>query len=155
GDEVELVAFDVGEGRPARLPTLDVAEFLSPEADQALVLGAEAFSNEVEVETILDNLLLGHLVKRQAWSALGVVGGEQDGVLGGGSLCHLPAEDGAPELSQRSGVSAVDRDSEESGAHRQCSLHESVIRLEGRCAPPVRGQMAVRPPSAATTAPVT
>src|ERR1700732_5086244 len=41
GDQVELVAFDVGEGRPAGLVGLQVAEPPGAQAQQALGLGLE------------------------------------------------------------------------------------------------------------------
>jgi hypothetical protein len=58
GDEVELVAFDVDEARPAGVVALDVAEPFSPEVQEALHLGIERVADEVEVEAVLDDLCL-------------------------------------------------------------------------------------------------
>jgi hypothetical protein len=51
-------AFDVGEGRPAGVVALDVAEPFSPEGQESLRLGIERVADEVEVEAVLDDLCL-------------------------------------------------------------------------------------------------
>jgi hypothetical protein len=44
GDQVELVAFDVGEGRPAGLVSPQVAEPVGTRAQQAFGLGVEGIA---------------------------------------------------------------------------------------------------------------
>jgi len=59
------------------------------------------------VEAVLDDLRLWYPVEGEARAADGLVAGEQDGAVGGGVSRDLPAQDGAPEPGQRSGVVAV------------------------------------------------
>src|SRR5690349_6627212 len=66
GDQVELVALDVGEGRPAGLVPLDVAEPLGAQAQQPLRLGVKGIADDVEVKAVLDGLRLRHLVEHDA-----------------------------------------------------------------------------------------
>jgi hypothetical protein len=56
GDQIELVAFDVGEGRPAGLASLQVAEPPGAQAQQPLGLGVEGVTDEIEVHAVLDGL---------------------------------------------------------------------------------------------------
>src|ERR1700720_2877452 len=149
GDQVELVAFDVGEGRPAGLICLPVAEPAGAQAQQALGLGFEGVGDEVEVEAVLDGLRLRHLVERDGWPAGAAVAGEQDCVLGRGVSGNLPPQDIGPEPGQGGGVGAVKGDCEQRSAHGWYFLSRVGIGYTGS-----RGQMAVRPPSTARTAPV-
>lgn len=112
GDQVELVALDVGEGRPAGLVCLQVAEPLGAQAQQARGLGVEGAADEVEVEAVLDGPRPGHLVEYDAWRAGVPVAGEQHRLPGIGVFCNLPSEDIGPEPGQGSGVSAVNGDCE-------------------------------------------
>src|SRR5271169_15688 len=171
GDQVGLVAFDVGEGRPAGLVSLQVAEPLGAQARQALGLGVEGVADDIEVQAVLDGLRLRHLVERDTWPAGAAVAGEQDHVLRSGVSGDLPPEDIGPEPGHSRGVGAVNRDGEQRIAHigipfhkrrRLCGRPEGLARTargltcrrewqQGSGAVPAgrRGQMAVRPPSAA------
>jgi hypothetical protein len=56
------VAFDIGEGRPAGLVSLQVAGPLGAQAQQALGLGVEGAADEIEVQAVLDGLRLRTLL---------------------------------------------------------------------------------------------
>ena len=96
-DNVELVAFDIGEGRPAGADALEVAELLRTEDHEAHGLGVQVVGDEVEVESLLRALRLGHLVERAPRSAVSRLVGGQDGVLRGGAASDLRAKNGASE----------------------------------------------------------
>jgi hypothetical protein len=72
GDQIELVAFDVGEGRPAGLVSLQVAEPLGAQAQQAHGLGIEGVADEIEVEAVLD-ASAGARTTRQVRPGVGLV----------------------------------------------------------------------------------
>ena len=129
GDQVELVAFDIGEGRPAGLSSLQVAEPAGAQAQQALGLGVEGVADEVEVEAILDGLLLRHLIERDGWPAGAPVAGEQDCVLRSGVFGNLPPEDIGPEPGQGRGVGAVNRDCEQRIAQQSWLCLDDVERI--------------------------
>src|SRR5260221_62774 len=127
GDEVELVAFDVGEGRPAGRGALEVAEPSGAKILEALGLGLEGVADQVKVEAVLDDLRLWYPVEGEARAADGLVAGEQDGVLGGSVSCDLPTKHGTPEPGQFAGGVAVDGDAEEGVAHPQSFL---LVRID-------------------------
>src|SRR5258708_2088471 len=91
GDEVELVAFDVAKGRPARSALFDVAELVGAQADQARCFGFEVGADEVKVQSVLDRLRFGNLVKRQARSVHAFVVDQHDRVLWGWVLGNVAA----------------------------------------------------------------
>src|SRR5260370_32516390 len=68
GDQVELVAFDVGEGRPAGLVPLQVAEPVGAQAQQALGLGLEGVADQIEVQAGFVDFLLKHLGVCDVWN---------------------------------------------------------------------------------------
>src|ERR1700681_125363 len=149
GDDVELVALDVSKSRPPCVRVLDVAKLLGPEVHKSLRFGEKAVAHEVEMKAVLDDLRLGHAVERQAGSAAGLVVGEKNSIFGGGAICDLSAEDGTPEMGQCISVGAVNGDPKKGIAHGVPSRNNSGF---GAVQPP--DQTAVRPPSAAMTAPV-
>jgi aryl-alcohol dehydrogenase-like predicted oxidoreductase len=156
GDQVELVPFDVGEGRPARLARLQVPEPAGTQAQQALGLALEGVTDEVQVQAVLDHLRLRDLVKYDGWLAGVPRAGEHHGVLGSRPFCHLPPEDIGPEPGQDSRVGAVEGDRVQRVVHDGHHLCEWALGSDVRCQKSeAGGQMAVRPPSAAKTAPVT
>ena len=126
GDQVELVAFDVGEGRPAELVSLDVAEPLGAQAQQSFGLGVEGVADDVEVQAVLDGLRLRHLIERDMWPAGVAVAGEEDRALGSGVFGNLTPEDIGPEPGQGSGVGAVKGDCEQRIGHDWYSLSRGV-----------------------------
>src|ERR1700722_12225699 len=112
GDQVKLVAFDVGEGRPPVLTGLQVAEPAGAQAQQALGLGPEGVADEVEVEAVLDDFRFRDLVEYETWLADVPAAGEQHRPLGRAACRNLPPKDIGPELGQGRGVGAVNGDCE-------------------------------------------
>src|SRR5258708_20607744 len=82
GDEVELVAFDVGEGRPAGRGALEVAEPSGAKILEALGLGLEGVADQVKVEAVLDHLRLWYPGGGEARARDGLLADQQRGVLG-------------------------------------------------------------------------
>jgi hypothetical protein len=121
----------------------------APQAQQSLGLGAEGIGDDIEVHAVLDGLRLRHLLEGDTWPAGVAVTGEQDRVLGSGVFGNLPPQDIGPEPGQDSGIGAVKGDCEQRIAYGWHLLLGVGIGYPGS-----RGQMAVRPPSAAMTAPV-
>src|SRR3984957_6124868 len=99
GDEVELVPLDIGEGDPVRPARFDLIELLRTEAQQAFGLGLEGVAEDVEVDPVLDDFRLGHLVEDDPRAA-GRPVGEQGRMLRSRVLCDLQAEDVSPEPGQ-------------------------------------------------------
>jgi hypothetical protein len=145
-------------------------------AQQVVGLGVERVADEIEVHAVLDGLRLRHLGERDTRPAGVPLAGEQDRVLGSRVFGNLPPEDIDPEpgqvaaseqskvtanselltvgipfarrrLCERTARSGVDR----VAAHvpEEMAAGDPAPFLPGR-----RDQMAVRPPSAAMTAPV-
>src|ERR1700722_12886731 len=117
GDQVELVALDVGEGRPASLVRLHVTEPAGAQAQQTLRLGDERVADQVEVKAVLDGLRLRYGVEHDEWRAGIRAVGEQDRVPGSGIFGNLPSEDIGPELGQGQRVGTVNGDSDQRTAH--------------------------------------
>src|ERR1700746_3559284 len=63
GDQIELVAFDIGERRPAGLVSLQVAQPEGAQAQQALGVSVEGLADEIEMQAVLDGLRLWDLVE--------------------------------------------------------------------------------------------
>src|SRR5258708_35644962 len=89
GDEVELVAFDVGEGRPAGRGALEVAEPSGAKILEALGLGLEGVADQVKVEAVLDELRLWDPGGGGARAADWLVARGEAGGLRGGGTCWL------------------------------------------------------------------
>jgi hypothetical protein len=159
------------------LSPLQVAEPVGAQALQALGLGVEGVADEIEVHAVLDRLRLRHLVERDAWPAGVAVAGEQDHVLRSGVFGNLPPEDIGPEPGHSRGRRRSQSRLRPANCSYRYSLHERTPAIrasggpgaeaagahvpEGMAAGTLRpsrrgrrGQMAVRPQSAAMTAPV-
>src|SRR3984885_4135962 len=93
GDEVELVAFDVGKGCPAGSDALDVAQPVGAEAQQAPGFGVEGIGDEVEGEAVLDGLGLWYLLECDRRAGGGIGADRQEGVQGSGAFGDLPVQD--------------------------------------------------------------
>jgi hypothetical protein len=117
GDEVELVAFDVAKGGPARFALFDGLDLLGAEAEEPAGLGLELGGDEVEMNSVLHRLRFGHLVEREAGPVDGRVINEHDRVLSGWVLGYLAPEDLGPEPGDGGGVDAIDGDAEEGVGH--------------------------------------
>src|ERR1700733_1099008 len=96
GDEVELVALDVGERGPPGAVAGEFAELGGAERNQAHGLALVVAGDQVRVEPVLDGLGLGDLVEGQSRPAAGFAGLHHGMVLIGPGG-HLPAEGGGPE----------------------------------------------------------
>jgi hypothetical protein len=106
------------------LVSLDVAEPLGAQAQQALGLGVEGIADDVKVQAVLDGLRLRHLVEHDAWSA--GVAGEQDRLLGGRVVGNRASEDIGPEPGQGSGIGTVEGVAAMSLSAREQQALESV-----------------------------
>src|SRR6266516_2889950 len=90
---------------------------MSAQTQQALTLAVEGVADEVEVETVLDDLRLRHFVEYETWPVDVPAAGEQHRALGSAAFRNLPPEDIGPEPGQGSGVGAVNGDCEQRVVH--------------------------------------
>src|ERR1700689_2669256 len=66
-DEVELVAFWVGEGHPVVAVLLDIADGRGAQTGQSADFGVPVGGGQVKVQPVFDGLAFRDLVEDQAW----------------------------------------------------------------------------------------
>src|SRR6266487_4674518 len=105
---------------------------MSAQTQQALTLAVEGVADEVEVETVLDDLRLRHFVEYETWPVDVPAAGEQHRALGSAAFRNLPPEDIGPEPGQGSGVGAVNGDCEQRVVHGWHYLSRVAVGGEDR-----------------------
>src|SRR5258708_38924766 len=126
GDEVEFVAFGVGEGGPGGAAVFDVADPGGAEGEQPFRLVRGLGGDQVEMESVLDRFGFGNLVEGEpGGAAVGVDGGG----LRGGVGADAAAQHVGPELGQFGGVAAVDAEAEHGAAHGGGSFQSLVGQM--------------------------